>query len=124
MLLRQSPVKPKVGAGFGSENQKLVNAATFGAQNQWALPSSSTAHQRARFGALDQSIFMFQPCHVREMPANRFSFPSHCRSTPVVSRICSTSRKHVPDGQLQPLQNLLQLPQRDALGGVFEAEQS
>ena len=75
MLLRQSPVKPKVGAGSGSENQNLVNAATFGAQNQWALPSSSTAHQRARFGALDQSTFMVVACHVWGKAANRFGFP-------------------------------------------------
>ncbi len=71
-LLRQSPVKPKVGAGFGSENQNLVNAASLGAQNQWALPSSSTAHQRAPFGAWDQSTFMVQSCHGQEQPANRF----------------------------------------------------
>ena len=84
-LLRQSPVKPKVGAGCGSENQNLVNAATLGAQNQWALPSSSTAHQRARFGALDQSTFMTQSCHARGKAANRFSFPQPERqSEPVV----------------------------------------
>ena len=56
-LLFQSPSKPKVGALTGSANQKSVNAATFGAGNQWASPLLSTAHQRALFGAWDQSIF-------------------------------------------------------------------
>jgi len=56
-LTFQSPVKPKVGAVSGSENQKSVKGATFGAQNQCAFPFASIAHQRAFLGAFDQSIF-------------------------------------------------------------------
>ncbi len=57
-LFLQSPSNPKLGAGTGSVHQKSVKAATSGRQNQWALPSLSTAHQRAFFGACDQSIFI------------------------------------------------------------------
>jgi hypothetical protein len=58
-LVRQSPVNPNVGAGLGSENQKSVYGATFGATNQFAPPSASIAHQRAFFGALFQSTSGF-----------------------------------------------------------------
>lgn len=105
-LLRQPPVKPKVGAACGSENQNLVNAETFGAQNQWAEPSSSTAHQRAPFGAWDQSTFMALGYCGRGKAANRFSLPL----TEVVNQIRTISREHVPHPRLQPFQNILHFP--------------